>query len=103
MLRPVFGSITDPTVNINENNIELDDFEVYPNPTSKTLYFKNNNTNSNSYHIQLIDIYGQVIIETESTLTNRIDVSNISNGIYIVRFTNNETSNSILKKIIISK
>ena len=103
MLRPVFGSVAAPVVSINEKEILTDDFDVYPNPTSKAIYFKNNNANNNSYHIQLIDIYGKVIIETESALTNKIDVSSVANGIYIIRFTNNETSNSILKKIIISK
>ena len=67
------------------------------------MYFKSNYLNKNSSHIQLLDIYGKVIIETESALTNKIDVSSVVNGIYIIRFTNNETSNSILKKIIISK
>ena len=59
--------------------------------------------NNESYHIQLVDIYGKVVIETESSLSNKLDVNNIANGIYIIRFTNNITQNSILKKVIISK
>ena len=34
---------------------------------------------------------------------NKIDVSNIANGLYIVRFTNNNSNKSTLKKVIISK
>jgi len=103
MLRPVFGSITDPQVSIDEKESNLDDFEVYPNPTSNLIYFKNNNINNNSYHIQLIDIYGKIIIETESSLSNKLNVANITDGIYIVRFINNTDSSTVLKKIIISK
>ena len=102
MLRPVFGTTPDPTVSINEEN-KSDNFVIYPNPTANTLYFKNNNESNTSYHIQLIDIYGKVIIETEASISNKIDVSNISNGIYIVRFTNNYTNKIALKKVIISK
>ncbi|MBL4593241.1 MAG: T9SS type A sorting domain-containing protein [Flavobacteriales bacterium] len=102
MLRPVFGSVTDPQVSIEEK-LTSDDFEIYPNPTSSVIYFKNNSINNDSYHIQLIDIYGKIIIETESSLTNKIDVTNIANGIYIIRFMNNETKKIVLKKVIISK
>ncbi len=103
MLRPVFGSVVDPQVSVDEKETIKDDFEVYPNPTTNTIYFKNNSTGNNFYHIQLIDVYGKVIIETASSISNKIDVSNVSNGIYIVRFVNNDTKNFVLKKIIISK
>ncbi|MDG1477253.1 MAG: hypothetical protein P8Q14_08910, partial [Vicingaceae bacterium] len=54
MLRPVFGTTPDPTVNIEEKEL-ANDFVVYPNPTTNTIYFKNNNINNSSYHIQLIE------------------------------------------------
>jgi hypothetical protein len=103
MLRPVFGSVTDPQVSVNENKNLTADFEIYPNPTSDAFYFKSNKLNNNSYHIQLVDIYGKIVIETESSLSNKIDVRNISNGIYLIRFINNETKNTLIKKVIISK
>lgn len=102
MLRPVFGTTPDPVVSVEENELK-DDFIVYPNPTANTLYFKNNNENNSSYHIQLIDVYGKIILETEATISNKIDVSDIANGLYIVRFTNNNSKKSTLKKVIISK
>ena len=102
MLRPVFGTTPDPTVNIEEKEL-ANDFVVYPNPTTNTIYFKNNNINNSSYHIQLIDVYGKVISETEAAISNKIDVTAIANGIYIVRFIDNNTKESTLKKVIISK
>jgi hypothetical protein len=104
MLRPVFGSFSDPVVNIDEEGKIKSDFNVYPNPSSDFIYFETTNKTCNeSYHIQLIDIYGKIIIETESSLSNKIDVNNISSGIYFIRFTNNIDQNSTLKKVIISK
>ena len=102
MLRPVFGTTADPTVSIDEDNL-TDDFVVYPNPTANNIYFKNNTYNNSSYHVQLIDVYGKVIIETESEISNKIDVTNITSGMYIVRLTNNNTNKTALKKVIISK
>ncbi len=104
MLRPVFGNLPNPTVSIDDKEETQSDFEVYPNPTSNVINFEIAGiSNHKTYHIQLIDIYGKTIIETESSLSNKIEVSNVANGIYIVRFTNNITHNSILKKVIISK
>jgi len=104
MLRPVFGSFSDPQVNIDESIEVVDDFKVYPNPTSNFINFeKIGNNKSQSYHIQLIDVYGKTIIETESSLSNQLNVSSISNGIYFISFINNETQQRILKKVIISK
>jgi len=102
MLRPVFGTTPDPEVSIHEENLD-DDFLIYPNPAANALYFKNNNSNNDSYQLQLIDVYGKVIIETQAEVSNKIDVTNISNGIYIVRLTNNNTNKTALKKVIISK
>lgn len=104
MLRPVFGSLPDPVVSVNDKEKNSSDFKIYPNPTSNIINFEiNGNSINETYHISLIDIYGKTIIETESSLSNKINVSSISSGIYILRFTNNTTHNSLLKKVIISK
>ncbi len=100
MLRPVFGTTADPVVSIDDEN-SIDQLKVYPNPASNSIYF--NNDFNKSYHIQLIDVYGKLINETTATTTNKINVSNIANGIYIIRFVDNNTKASTLKKVIISK
>ena len=103
MLRPTFGSLPDPPLAI-ENKIEHEsDFNVYPNPTTGVINFNIENNSNNTYTIQLIDIYGKTIIATQSSISNSIDASNLSNGLYIIRFTNNVSNKSILKKVIISK
>ncbi len=101
MLRPVFGSFPDPVVSVSEIEKE-DDFTIYPNPTSKFINFLMAN-NKKHYNIQLFDVYGKILMETESSLSNQINISSIASGIYMIRFTNNKTQYSIIKKVIISK
>ena len=104
MLRPVFGSLPNPVVSVDEKIETKNNFKVYPNPTSGSINFEiTDQSDNSSYHIDLINIHGKTILETESSLSNRIDVSNITNGIYMIRFTNNISHNSVLKKIIIAK
>lgn len=104
MLRPVFGSFPDPVVNISEKDELEDDFNIYPNPTANFINFTTTNKNSKeTYHIQLLDIYGKIIVETEFSLSNRININKLANGIYLIRFTNNKTQHSVIKKVIISK
>ncbi len=103
MLRPVFGDLPTVVVSTKEDQVDIEGFEVYPNPTKQSIFFKAKNTNQNSYTIDLLDVYGKVILSTTSNLSNKFDVTNVANGMYIVRFTNDDSNKSILKKIIISK
>lgn len=108
MLRPVFGNTGDPedpnSINDNNGSIINDDFKVYPNPASQRIYFERiGSIDNTSYQVELIDLYGQLIQRTETSIENQLDVSNLSNGIYLIRFINNENFNVITKKIIISK
>jgi hypothetical protein len=103
MLRPVFRNLAPVVVRMEDVDNNTENFEVYPNPTKESIYFKINNSNQNSYRIELLDIYGKLILQTESNLSNKFNVTGVSNGLYIVRFTNTDNRKSILKKIIISK
>ena len=103
MLRPVFRNLPPVVVSAKEETTDAADFKVYPNPTKDHIYFKISNPSPHLYAIELIDIYGKVILQTESKLNNKLNVSGVSSGLYIVRFTNEQDQQSILKKIIISK
>lgn len=101
MLRPVFGSYQNPTVNVNEETDISTNFNIYPNPAKDVINFKIDN--SSSYHISLIDINGRILLETESSLSNKIRTNQLSNGLYLIRFTDNDTQQITHKKVIISK
>lgn len=97
MLRPVFGNYPDPVISVEENSSINDDVFIYPNPTKNTLYFTSNIVNE----IEIFDLYGKLIKQIHPTNNNFIDVTDLSNGIYLFRFTANQKS--AIKKVIISK
>ena len=104
MLRPVFGTTGDPLVSINENNSPLkDDFKIYPNPASNFIYFdKIGSSTNNRYDIQLINIYGKVVI-SRNVAGKKVNVSHLNNGVYFLQFINNENTHVITKKILIAR
>jgi len=71
-----------------EQNIQVN---IYPNPTSESLYYDTQNNNIES--VKILDAQGSIImvIDKSSVQKNKIDVSDFSNGVYYIIF---ETKNS---------
>jgi hypothetical protein len=105
MLRPVFGNFQDPIVSVkNESVVENSDFKVYPNPATQNIYFeKIGAINNDNYIVELIDLSGKIITSTTTLFTNMLNVNNVSNGIYFIRFINVNNKQVVTKKVIISK
>lgn len=101
MLRPVFGTTGDPITSVKEHEAK-DDFKVYPNPTNNFIYFEQTTQNKQiNYTVQLVDLYGRIITETNTNQTNKIEVSSASKGIYFIRFIDTETNQLIVKKVVV--
>ena len=77
--------------------INIDNIEVYPNPTSNVLNISNNVNDITD--IVMMDINGQTITNLSFIGSTELDVSNVGSGIFFLQITND--SNTILKKIII--
>lgn len=63
--------------------IFTDDFRAYPNPTKKILYF-NIDSKSEVKKVFVLDIHGKLIYTTEIR-ENKVDLTNLSSGIYFVK------------------
>jgi len=72
--------------------------EIYPNPVSDVLVIDSGD--SKSYHIQLYDLYGQLIYESEGAST--IDCSVLRDGAYLLTLRHDVTRQSIVQRIIVS-
>jgi hypothetical protein len=91
------------TTVLSNNEVLANNFKIYPNPSkgSFTIEFKEL---ANSYAVEVYDIAGQVIYDTNfelaSSLVQTINLENASSGIY---FVNIKTDNGLLvtKKIVI--
>ena len=80
---------------VDENEIS---FNVYPNPTNKG--FVNITTNvSGQIIVDVYDILGKVIISSKID-NNRLDVSNLKAGMYVIKIKQNDIITT--KKLIIN-
>jgi hypothetical protein len=77
--------------------------QVYPNPAGDFIIFENNSNKTQDINITLYSLNGsmvhsQKIIPGQST--TKIPVSNLSNGIYLLHWTDGQNNNT--KKIIVA-
>ena len=75
------------------------DFALYPNPTNGKIYIKNNDLNMQ--HISVYDNLGRLVKEISSLAENNFDLSDLTDGIYLVNFT--AEKNNFTQKIIVKK
>ena len=82
---------------LDNNEFELiDGLKIYPNPTSTKVYF--DNSNSNFKNVSIYNYLGQEVIKIEFTsISNNqeVDMSGLSSGVYNLKFSNNEISQSV--------
>lgn len=71
---------------LSVNDFEINDVSVWPNPAKDMLNVQGNFLNGN---IQIFDLYGKVV-STEKNIVNNneINISNLSKGVYFLKFEN---------------
>ncbi len=77
--------------------VKQDRFEVYPNPTQNFIEIKSNVKNQD-YSIELLDFEGKIILEENTVGVQKIDLSHLPSGKYILKLT---TDNQIFTKTIL--
>ncbi len=97
MIRPIFGSAP-LNVGINETNKTDFTANVFPNPASNTINISVNSKHPSSYSCQLFDAIGKLVIEQKETTLN---VSHLEDGFYLLKITDNKTSQFETHKILI--
>ena len=74
-------------INDNSNDGAVSDVIIYPNPVQNILYVKGS---SEAYSIEIYSLIGQ-LVKTVSN-ANEIDVSLLSQGVYLIRISNENVS-----------
>jgi hypothetical protein len=100
MIRPVFGGELPLSDNIvfSENN----KLELYPNPSSDIINIRYpENIIGSEINISIYDNLGRVVKPLTNN-TNKIDINNLVNGIYILKVTDNKNYNAV-KRFIVAK
>ncbi|WP_323788934.1 zinc-dependent metalloprotease [Psychroserpens sp.] len=83
-----------------DTNDDLNNLIIYINENYKDIIIKGKLTSASK--VDLYDIQGRLVLSSnleESSVTNSVDVSSISAGVYIIQVSN--SSNTITKKLII--
>ena len=75
------------TGTLSTEDFFANNFSIYPNPTSDILNLKSNSLNIQN--VQITDLNGRSLISVnyDSTTTTQLEVSSLSNGIYILNVT----------------
>ena len=72
------------------------ELKLFPNPTTSKVFF--DNANSNFKEVAIYNYLGQEVSKTGFTTTNsnqEVDMSGLSAGVYVLKFSNTETSQSV--------
>lgn len=84
-------------LNVEDNTLDVK-IKVYPNPTSQLLYVSH--PELNSFSIQITDLNGKAIYSGVISKETPLDVSNYTQGMYLVTISNKETNKKNTYKII---
>lgn len=89
----------------SSENIETYLSDIHPNPTNENIYFNVFTSQSGIANIELIDFMGNSIIKEEQPINSgkndlKTDMSNLKNGIYILKITTLNDGKCINQKVI---
>ena len=87
MMRPVFGKPF--PVGIEEpKNPTSGKLSIWPNPASNILNIDISELANNEGNIEIFDLSGR-IVQSMKTIEEKINISNLENGIYLIKIKNN--------------
>lgn len=81
---------------LNNMMMTVSDINIFPNPAANQIILEN--LNGKTFNYQLINSIG-AIVKSNTTNTNRISVSDLPDGIYVLKVFNDNFS--IAKKVIV--
>jgi hypothetical protein len=84
-------------LSLEDNTLEAQ-IKVYPNPTSQMLYVSH--PEINSFGIQIVDLNGKQVYSGTISKDQPLDVSNYSQGMYLITIENKEANKKNTYKII---
>ncbi|WP_299780362.1 T9SS type A sorting domain-containing protein [uncultured Formosa sp.] len=91
-------TLTNETLSVSDN-VFAAGLKVYPNPANSEINIKTEN-NIQIQSVQLYNVLGSKVLSTTELVNDRLDISGITSGIYILK-VNGENNGSISKRIVI--
>ncbi|MBA3901772.1 MAG: T9SS type A sorting domain-containing protein, partial [Bacteroidetes bacterium] len=104
MIRPVLGPSNDPTVGIVEQAkpkaTQL--LKVYPNPARDRIFIEGITETENT-SLSIYDLYGRTVIQNIGNNLSNVDISGLSEGMYILKVENKKTGLNHTSKIMVNR
>lgn len=82
---------------VSNNNIDNKRFKIYPNPNNGKFIV----VTENNVKIEILNVLGNIIYQSNNTSIQEIDLSFVENGIYIINI--NSDNERFTEKIIINR
>lgn len=92
-----YPSLDLQALSIEDTNLDVQ-IKIYPNPTSQFLYVSH--PEINTFSIRIVDLNGKLIYTGNINKDQPLDVSNYSQGMYLVNVENTATNKKNAYKII---
>lgn len=83
---------------LSNEDFNANSFSLYPNPTSEG-YVNISTVSNDDINVAVFDILGKQV-KNETLRNERLDVSNLKSGVYLLRLTQNEAT--VTKKLVIN-
>lgn len=83
-------------ITLGVSEFDADSLIIHPNPATDKLTFTGNF--NEALHISVYDALGQVVLSNKIAAGNRLDVSKLSDGIYIIKDNNSDMTKKFIKQ-----
>ena len=96
--------VFDTSVGIN-NFWKNTDIQIYPNPAKEILYIKLPDLEKNSkFNFEICNSQGQVVLSLQNKVSlDKIDISNLSDGIYLLKALNTNTHEIFSQSFVVKR
>jgi len=96
-----YGSLYKNNNGINNIKSYQNIFSIYPNPNKGIFNIKFDKNQSQNWQYQITNLQGQILINKQQLIDNKIDASRLPAGVYLLNLQNDERIYT--QKIIIQK
>jgi hypothetical protein len=94
MIRPIFSTSLNAELSIKELPVEEEvNFLIYPNPATNEIRLKA--SNGVAQGMQIFNLQGQLVMTTDTDIA---DISELNQGVYLVRPSNSKQTLRLIKK-----
>ena len=96
-LNTVYGALNPTASTLSVEKVLASKFKIYPNPASDYIQIESNNVQITS--VEMYSILGKKVVSQKKLTNNRLDVSNLTSGVYFMKV--NAAGGSAIKKLVV--